>query len=312
VSTAQLSPETRLSGTPVVPGSARAWLLASRPATLTAAFTPVFVGTACAVRESALSFGPALASLLGAFLLQIGCNFANDVFDYEKGADTAARLGPERAVQSGLLTPVQVRRGMWLVFGLALALGVYLTSVAGLTVVVIGLASIAAAIGYTGGPYPLGYHGFGDVFVFFFFGFVAVCGTTFVQAGFVPAMSWYASLPVGALATAVLVVNNVRDRETDVLAGKRTLPVRLGRCFGEVEYGALLAAAYVVPVALVGTGRAEWSVALPCLTLPLAAKRFQELRTRSGKALNATLGGTARLLLFYGVLFGVGILATGR
>src|SRR6185436_13884519 len=171
---------------------------------------------------------------------------ANDVFDAEKGADTAERLGPTRTVQAGLLSASAVRTGMLVVFGAALLVGVYLTSVAGLTVVWIGLSSIAAAVAYTGGPWPLGYHGLGDVFVMAFFGFVAVCGTAFVQMGRVPELAWWASVPVGALATAILVVNNVRDRETDARAGKRTLAVRLGRGGALGEYFALLAAAYAV------------------------------------------------------------------
>ena len=182
-------------------------------------------------------------------LLQVGSNLANDVFDFEKGADTDERLGPVRAAQAGLLEPRQLRTGMLVVFALALAIGVYLTAVAGPVVIAIGLASIASGVAYTGGPYPLGYHGLGDVFVMAFFGFVAVCGTAFVQAGHVPARAWFASGPVGAIATAVLVVNNVRDRETDVKAGKRTLPVRFGRRAGIVEYGFLIAE-YVVPVVL--------------------------------------------------------------
>src|SRR5450755_3471127 len=234
----------------VRPGSLGAWLLASRPKTLSAAAVPVLVGTACASARGAVSWGPALAALVGALLLQIGANFANDVFDYEKGADTAARLGPTRAVQAGLLSARSMRLGMVLVFALALALGLYLTAVAGPVILIIGCASIASAIAYTGGPYPLGYHGLGDVFVFLFFGLVAVCGTAFVELGYVPALAVSCALPVGALATAILVVNNLRDRQTDQLAGKRTLAVRFGRNFALTQYRALIAISYLVPVAL--------------------------------------------------------------
>src|SRR5262245_52028020 len=163
--------------------------MAMRPPTLLAAVVPVAVGTAVAHAERSLRVGPALAALAGALLLQIGANFANDVFDFEKGADTSERLGPVRAVQAGLLSARSVRRGMFVVFGLALLVGAYLTSVAGPSIVVIGLASIAAAIAYTGGPYPLGYHGLGEVFVLIFFGFVAVLGTAFVQLGRVPELA---------------------------------------------------------------------------------------------------------------------------
>src|SRR5580692_1531577 len=217
------------------PGLLRVWLLACRPATLVAAFVPVAVGAACAVADAHFRAGPALAALLGAVFIQIGTNLANDVYDFERGADTAERLGPTRAVQAGLLTARQVRAGMVVAFGLATLAGAYLVSAAGWPVVAIGVLSVASGIAYTGGPYPLGYHGLGDVFVMAFFGFVAVCGTVFVQAHEVPLLAWLAAVPVGAIATAVLVVNNLRDREQDARAGKRTLAVRFGRRAGVVE-----------------------------------------------------------------------------
>lgn len=289
------------------PGSARAWIAACRPATLTAAIVPVAVGTACAIAEGAMRWGPAGAALLGAMLLQIGANLANDVFDYEKGADTHERLGPTRVVQSGLLSARSVRSAMWFTFALALAIGVYLTVVAGPVIVVIGLLSIASAIAYTGGPYPLGYHGLGDVFVLVFFGFVAVCGTAFVQAGYVPDIAWWAAAPIGTLATAILVVNNVRDCETDVKAGKRTLPVRFGRAFGLYEYVVLISVAYCVPLALLASGKSGGWVLLPWLTAPIAMKLARSLFTQKGRLLNVTLVGTAKLLLVFGVLFALGI-----
>ena len=293
--------------TDVAPGSLRAWVLACRPATLTAAVVPVAVGTACAYAAGGFRPGPALAALAGAVLLQVGANLANDVFDYEKGADTAERLGPTRAVQAGLLSPAEVRAGMLVTFGAAVLVGLYLTAVAGWAVVIIGLSSIAAGIAYTGGPYPLGYHGLGDVFVLAFFGFVAVCGTAFVQADMVPSIAWWAAAAVGALATAVLVVNNVRDRDTDVKAGKRTLPVRFGRAAGNYEYVALVAVAYAIPVGLVITGSLDsWALA-PLASLWLAVRLVRRVFSDSGRALNASLVGTARLLLFFGLLFAAGI-----
>jgi 1,4-dihydroxy-2-naphthoate polyprenyltransferase len=291
----------------VEPGSVKAWVLACRPATLTAAVSPVAVGTACAYAVSALRPAPALAALLGAIFLQIGSNLANDVFDFEKGADTAERLGPVRAAQAGLLTPRALRTGMIVAFALAFATGIYLTTVAGPAIVAIGIASIASAILYTGGPYPLGYHGLGDVFVMAFFGFVAVTGTAFVQAGYVPGLAWAAAIPVGAIATAVLVVNNVRDRETDVKAGKRTLPVRFGRRAGIAEYAVLVAAAYLVPGALAAAGLLSAWVLLPLLSMPLGVRLVRRVATDSGRALNASLVGTARLLLVHAVLFAIGI-----
>jgi 1,4-dihydroxy-2-naphthoate polyprenyltransferase len=291
----------------VRPGSVGAWLLASRPKTLSAAAVPVLVGTACAAARGSVRWAPALAALLGALLLQIGANFANDVFDYEKGADTAARLGPTRAVQAGLLSARSMRLGMVLVFALALALGLYLTAVAGPVILIIGCASIASAIAYTGGPYPLGYHGLGDVFVFLFFGLVAVCGTAFVELGYVPALAVSCALPVGALATAILVVNNLRDRETDREAGKRTLAVRFGRSFAITQYRALIAVSYLVPVALTLSHSAGPEVLLPVASLPLALKTERAVASEEGRALNPLLAATAKLLLIFGLLFAIGL-----
>jgi len=290
------------------PQSLRAWWLAIRPATLTVGLVPVLLGTAVAQRMGSMRIGPALAALLGAILIQIGTNLANDVFDYEKGADTAERLGPVRVTQAGLLLPAQVRRGMFISFALATLAGLYLTWTAGPIIVVIGVLSIASGIAYTGGPYPLGYNGLGDLFVFLFFGPVAVCGTVFVETGRLCPLALWAALPVGALATAVLVVNNVRDQASDIKAGKRTLVVRFGRRFGIVEYLLLVATAYLVPICLAATGAASRFLLLPLLTAPLAVPLCSAvLHSRDGAALNRTLVGTARLLLLHGLLFAVGI-----
>jgi 1,4-dihydroxy-2-naphthoate octaprenyltransferase len=287
-------------------GPLRAWVLACRPATLTAAMAPVLVGTAAAWSAGAARVGPAIAALFGALMIQIGTNLANDVFDFEKGADTAARLGPLRATQAGLLTPSEVRRGMWLAMALATAAGVYLVAVAGWPVVAIGVASVLSGIAYTGGPYPLGYHGLGDVFVLVFFGLVAVCGTAFVQAGRIPLEAWMGSIPVGAVATAVLVVNNLRDRETDAVAGKRTLVVRWGRTAGLVEYAVLLLMAHLVPLAAALWLERPW-LALGALTGPVAALLARGVARSEGAALNPYLGKTARLLLLQSVVLAVGI-----
>lgn len=293
---------------PRTPSPLGIWWLAMRPKTLLAAATPVFVGSACAAATGGFRALPAFAALLGAMLLQIAANFANDVFDFEKGADTAARLGPTRAVAAGWIAPAAMRRALAVVIGLALFVGVYLVSVAGPVLLLIGLASIASAVAYTGGPYPLGYHGLGDVFVLFFFGFVAVTGTAFVQTGSVPEIAWLASVPVGALATAILVVNNVRDVETDIAAGKRTLPARWGRRFGVIEYWALLAVSYVVPF-LPGLSRYGYGGGLlPCLTLPLAIHLATRVARERGAALNPVLARTALLMFVFGVLLGASIL----
>ncbi len=293
--------------TDVRPGSARAWLLAARPKTLTAAFAPVAVGTACAWRAGGFRWEAALAALAGAFLIQIATNFANDLFDFQKGADTEERLGPVRAAQAGLLTEAQLRLGIVVTLSLALGVGVYLTWLAGPAVVAIGLASIAAGLAYTGGPFPLAYNGLGDLFVMLFFGFVAVCGTAYVQALFVPRLAWVAAVPIGALATAILVVNNVRDFEGDARAHKKTLVVRFGRQFGVREYALLMVAAYAAPVAIFSLGWAGPWVLLPWLTVPTAARLSRSVAEDRGVALNGTLAGTAQLLSVYGVLFSAGI-----
>jgi len=287
------------------------WIAAARLRTLPAAVVPVAVGTAVVAAIGRVAWGPALAALAGSIAIQIGTNFANDVFDAEKGADGADRLGPLRVVSAGLVSAGAMKRAMILAFAVAAAFGLYLVSVAGWPIVVIGLASIAAGVAYTGGPWPLGYHGLGDVFVLTFFGFVAVCGTAFVQVGHVPCLAWWAAVPVGALATAILVVNNVRDRAGDARAGKRTLAVRFGRRAALVEYALLLAVAYAIPLGLAASGR-PWA-ALPLLTAPLAFARLRSLAAAAdGPEHNRLLAATAQLLMLHGALFAVGLALAGR
>lgn len=292
-------------------GSWRAWWLAARPRTLPVSAAPVVVGTALALADGRARALPAAAALLGALLLQVGANFANDLFDFEKGADTDERLGPPRAVQLGLLSPTQMRAGTITAFAAAFAVGIYLVAVAGWPVIVIGLLSIAAGIAYTGGPYPLGYHGLGDVTVFLFFGVVAVCGTYYVQALELATSAVAASLPVGALATAILVVNNVRDIETDAAAGKRTLAVVMGRRASRIQYTALLLLPYAfLPVAHLTFG-APLAVFLPLLTLPLAIRLIRTIAKQSdGPSLNEALAGTAKLELGFSVLLATGWVLT--
>jgi len=287
----------------------RVWLLAARPATLTAGVVPVVVGSALAARDGSFRAGPAAAALLGGLLIQIGTNFANDVDDFERGADTEQRLGPARATQQGLLSPRQVRRAAWLCFGAAAAVGLYLVAVSGWPILLLGIAAILSGLAYTGGPWPLGYHGLGDVFVFLFFGLAAVLGTYYVQANAVSSPALLGAISVGALATAILVVNNARDVGTDRVAGKRTLAVRFGEGAARIEFLVLLAAAYFVPVCLWAAGGFTTWVLLPLLTLPLAlalARRFN--RAADGAAFNAALRNTARLHGIFGMLLGVGLL----
>jgi 1,4-dihydroxy-2-naphthoate octaprenyltransferase len=284
-----------------------AWWLAIRPATLTASAAPVLVGTGAAWADGMFALGPALAALVGASLLQVGANFANDVFDFERGADNADRLGPQRATQQGWISAAQMKRAMWLAFAGAAAVGLYLTWVAGWPVLALGLLSIAAAYLYTGGPKPYGYLGLGDLSVFVFFGPGAVAGTYFVQALSVSPLALLASIPIGALATAILVVNNLRDIETDARAGKHTLAVRLGDGPTRSYYLLLLIVAYAVPLLLWWRDLADAWVLLPWLSLPLALQLARRMRHERGLALNGCLVRTAHLEVVFGLLFALGL-----
>ena len=289
------------------PSGWRVWWLAARPRTLALAVAPVLLGTVIAHAHDAARALPALAALAGALLLQVGANFANDVFDAEHGADTTERIGPPRATQMGWLAPAQVKRATLLVFAASALVGAYLVAIGGWPIAVLGLLAIAAGFAYTGGPLPLGYLGLGDVAVFLFFGLAAVCGTYYVQAGALPGVVIAASLPAGALATAVLVVNNARDIDADRAAGKRTLAVRFGRGAARAEYTVLLALAYAVPAALALGGRAPLAVLLTALSLPLALLLARNVTyLEDGPSLNTALAGTARLALVHAALFAVG------
>jgi 1,4-dihydroxy-2-naphthoate octaprenyltransferase len=290
------------------PGPFRIWLLAIRPPTLTAAIAPVLVGTALAIRDDVIAAGPAAAALFGALALQVGANLANDVADFRRGADTETRLGPPRVTQQGLVTERGVTVGAVIAFGLAAAAGVYLTLVAGWIVIAIGLASIVAAIAYTAGPWPYGYRGLGDVFVFVFFGLLAVGGTYFVQAGELNGEVLFASIPVGLTVTAILNVNNVRDIDTDREAGKRTLAVRMGRRLARAQYVVTVVAAYLVAAGLWIVGDFPPFVLLVWLTLPLAIAPVRAvMRSEDGPTLNGALRATARLHLVFAVLLALGV-----
>jgi 1,4-dihydroxy-2-naphthoate octaprenyltransferase len=290
------------------PGSREAWVLAMRPRTLPVSIGPVLVGTAVAFSAGSLRLGPAIAAALGALLLQIGSNFANDAFDFEKGADTETRIGPPRAAQLGLLSASALKRGMVVVFALATLCGVYLSWVAGPVILVVGAISIVAAIAYTGGPWPLGYHGLGDVAVFLFFGFVAVVVTAFVQTSTVHPLAVVAAIPVGALATAILVVNNLRDVDADRIVGKRTLAVRIGRRGARFEWAALVGAAYLMTfVPMLAMDEAAW-VLLPWLSAPRALSLWRVIRANEeGSVLNEALAGTAQLGFSFSLLFAIGL-----
>jgi 1,4-dihydroxy-2-naphthoate octaprenyltransferase len=288
------------------PSPLEAWMLATRPKTLLTGVAPVAAGTAVAFAAGQFHLLAALAALLGAMLIQIGTNLANDYFDFVKGADTDERLGPQRAAQQGWISPEVLRNAMIAVFAAAFMSGLYLVLRAGWPLLIVGLASIAAGILYTGGPKPLGYIGLGDIFVFIFFGPVAVVGTYYVQALEWSPQALLASVPVGLLATAVLVVNNLRDRTTDAKVGKRTLAVRFGPEFARLEYVACILLSYV-SVAI-----GYFVLDFPLLTFlvlastPLAGNEIKSIATKDGRALNPHLGGTARLCVVFSFLLAAG------
>jgi len=283
------------------------WVLAARPRTLPVAVAPVLVGTAVAYAGGTARALPALAALLGALLLQVGANFANDLFDSEKGADGDDRIGPPRALQLGLVDPKQMRVAMACTFGAAALVGGYLAFVGGWPVVAIGVASIAAALAYTGGPFAFGYKGLGDIAVFLFFGPVAVAGTHYVQSLSASWLALLASLPVGALATAILVVNNLRDIDTDARVGKRTLAVRIGRRATRIEYAFLLVFAFALLPDFWLLGAASPWILLPLATLPRAVQLARRIAASTdGPPLNQALADTAQLTLAFSLLFAVG------
>jgi 1,4-dihydroxy-2-naphthoate octaprenyltransferase len=286
-----------------------AWKMAARPKTLPAAIGPVLVGVGVAICTGEFAVFPALAALAGALLLQIAVNLANDYFDFVKGVDTEERLGPPRAAATGALSTGELRFGIAVVLGLSMLIGLYLIVVGGVPILVIGVASILSALAYSGGPFPLASNGLGDVFVFIFFGLIAVIGTYYVQSLRVIPLAVIAALPVGALITAIIVVNNFRDMETDRKSGKRTLAVMLGRRGTLIEYTALIVLAYAVPVVLIFFGGPpSFLILLPLLTLPMGIGLVQAMYTQIGPALNKVLAETARLSLIFSALFAIGIL----
>lgn len=296
-----------ISLSPSHPGRLRAWVLAARPQTLPAAVTSVVVGSAAAFAAGSFRWLPFLAALAGALLIQIGTNLANDYFDFRKGADTAERLGPVRVTQAGLLAPEAVRTGMIVAFGVAALIGIYLIIVGGWPILVIGILSIAAGVLYTGGPWPLGYNGLGDLFTFIFFGIVAVTATAYLHVGAVPPLAWAASIPVAMLVTAIIVVNNLRDIATDRAAGKRTLAVIIGARATRAEYALLVIGAFLAPPLLWLSGLTGPWVMLAWLSAPLAIAPMRAMLTGEGRALNPALKGTARLHLAFGLLLALGM-----
>ena len=283
------------------------WVLASRPETLTAAISPVLVGVSLSIHVGEFRPFIAFMTLLAAVLIQIGANFANDVYDFLMGSDREDRLGPTRATQSGLISPDDMKKGMWLVFLLAVCVGLYLASIGGWPIVGIGLASIVSAIAYTGGPYPLGYHGWGDIFVFVFFGIIAVSGTYYLQTGTVTNESILLGISLGALSTAILIVNNLRDADTDIKSGKRTLAVRLGKQFVKIEYIIMKVVAFTIPIYILQSWD-ESTLYLILLLLPISFRLIQSLYSETGESLNLVLSNTAQFLFHFSILLSVGLI----
>jgi 1,4-dihydroxy-2-naphthoate polyprenyltransferase len=289
-------------------GTWRIWASASRPRTLPAAVAPVLVGSALAGHDHRFDSSAAALCLVFALLVQVGTNFANDYYDFVHGADTAARVGPRRAVAAGLVSPAAMRRATAAVFAAAFVIGLGLIHWGGPWMLAIGVASILCGVAYTGGPWPLGYHGLGDLFVFIFFGLVAVTTTYFVQAGRISAYAFLAAVPIGLLASNILLVNNYRDAETDAAANKRTLVVRFGLRYARSQFAVCLCGAFAVPVAFKAAGYG-WGILLPLLASPLAWSHARRLASGGGPGeLVALLGDSGRLLAVYAALFSAGFL----
>jgi 1,4-dihydroxy-2-naphthoate polyprenyltransferase len=282
---------------------------ASRPQTLAAALVPVLVGAALAYQDDLLRWDTTLVALFCAFGIQIGTNFANDYFDFKKGADTPDRIGFERATASGHIAPQTMLRAVIVVMGISFAAGLYLVWVGGWIILIIGLLSLLFGILYTGGPYPLGYNGLGDLFVFIFFGVIAVTATYYINALKWDIRSLIASFAVGALCVNILVVNNLRDVEQDRLSGKRTLGVLFGERWLKAEYMIMVVIAYFVPIALWAYNGFSHALFLPLLSLPAAVILIRQILYHDDKrSLNRTLERTAQLMVLYGILLSAGII----
>jgi 1,4-dihydroxy-2-naphthoate octaprenyltransferase len=291
------------------PSIMQRWVLAARPKTLPAAIAPVLVGAGAAFASQSFRWLPVLAAFLTSILIQIGTNLVNDVADYQHGTDDEKRLGPLRVTQAGLLSPRQVWGGVTVTFGMALGLGGYLVWVGGLPILAIGLFCILSAFAYSTGPFPLSRHGWGDLFTMLCFGLAGVCGTAYLAAGFLPATAWLGGVGVGALVTAILIVNNIRDIESDRRAGRRNIPILYGRQAGEIEFLVMLGIAFLVPPLLLISYRSTTWVMVVWLALPSAILLYRKLHsTPIGPAFNLILASTARLVLLYALLLAAGFM----
>lgn len=286
----------------------RNWVLAARPKTLSAAAVPVMIGSALAASEpEGVSWWMFTCALLGAILIQIATNFINDALDFRKGTDTAERLGPIRVTQAGLLSAESVMRGAWACLFLAALCGIPLILRGGWPMLAIGLASIAAAYAYTGGPYPLAYHGLGELFVMLFFGVIAVCGTFYAHSLRLTGAVVVAGIGVGALANVLLVINNLRDVENDRRSNKRTLAVRFGERFARAEIVTFTLLPFVTAGILAWAER-RLGLLATLLALPIALIVILRTRGTSGAGLNPFLALAGALQWAYGILFVIGSL----
>jgi 1,4-dihydroxy-2-naphthoate octaprenyltransferase len=284
------------------------YILAARPKTLPAALAPVLIGTAMAFADGLGHWPSALLAAFGALMIQIGTNYANDYYDFVKGSDDhATRLGPTRATAAGLVTPQAMRNAFIFAFSLAAVAGIYLLVRGGWPVLFIGVLSIAAGILYTGGPYPLGYNGLGDIFVFIFFGLVAVGGTYYIQALQINVLVLFAGVAPGLMSTAILAVNNLRDVNDDRVSGKRTLAVLFGEKFGRLEYVFCMLMASLVPVILVILTKGHYfslfAAGIFLLSIPSIRLIFVE---KPSRAYNAVLAKTGKLLFLFSLVFSIG------
>ena len=284
------------------------WLLASRPKTLLASVVPVMVGTALAINVDKFNPLVTLVALVCSLLIQIGTNFTNDLYDFYKGADTVSRKGPVRVLSASLISIKEMKTGIIIAFLSAFILGLYLVYVGGIVILAIGVLSILAGIAYTAGPYPLAYKGLGDIFVFMFFGLIGTMGTFYLQANELSLPAFLSSIPVGSLITNILVVNNYRDIETDRIAGKNTLAVKLGKTFTQYQFIFLIFVSFIVPLLLFLFFDFKFWIFLPYLTLPVVYKTISMLFTLDGVQLNETLELTAKLSAMYGILFSAGLM----
>ncbi len=285
----------------------QSWLLATRPKTLLAAFVPVLVGSALAINSGKFFLLNSLIALLCSLLIQIGTNFTNDLYDFLKGADNHKRKGPTRVLSSGLITVAEMKVGSFLIFFLAFLFGLYLVKSAGIVILIIGVVSIIAGIAYTAGPFPLAYNGLGDIFVFMFFGVVGTMGTYFLHTKEFSFLSFLASIPVGALITNILIINNYRDIDEDKAAGKNTLAVLLGRNFTRYQFIFFLIISFAIPAILFFAFHFHIWIFLPYITIPLAYRLILMIYTFDGLQLNKTLELTAKFSAIFGILFAAGL-----